>query len=69
MEMLDRKPPRKDDVLMIRINKSDKKVIKALAGASGLTISEYFLNKLYENLTDKEKAIIELVRQQENIIN
>lgn len=59
--MLEVKKEKKDDMLMVRLTSKEKRIIKSLALASGETIGEYFLRKLYSNLTEKEKSLIKLI--------
>lgn len=65
--MLDTKKEKKDDMLMVRLTSKEKKIIKALSIASGETIGEYFLRKLYSTLSEKEKKLIQAMEQQEGL--
>lgn len=65
--MLDTKKERKDNTLMVRVTTKEKNIIKALAVANGKSISEFFLERLYKNLSDKEKELAKLIEQQEGL--
>lgn len=65
--MLDTKRERKDNTLMVRVTTKEKNIIKALAVANGQSISEFFLERLYKNLSDKEKNLIKILEQQEGL--
>lgn len=63
--MLEEKKERKTETLMVRVTEKDKKIIKALAVANGQSISEFFLERLFKNLSQKEKELALLIEQQE----
>lgn len=63
--MLEEKKERKTETLMVRVTEKDKKIIKSLAVANGQSISEFFLERLFKNLSQKEKELALLIEQQE----
>lgn len=61
--MLSQEPPRKslpkNDKITIRMRTKHKIIIKMLAQRENLTIGEYFLTKILDNLTKEEREFIE----------